>query len=85
MKQAWRREFLEALAARPIRARKLWLLIRVDLIEEEDLKLMARANIGARLRSEAATPSNCAASIKAGKLDVHRPKMLTVAPVGAAV
>ncbi|MCB9590247.1 MAG: cobalamin B12-binding domain-containing protein [Polyangiaceae bacterium] len=79
MKQAWRREFLEALAARPIRARKIWLLIRVDLIEEEDFRLMARANIGPGFGLESGDPEQLRRIRKAGKLERYLDKMLTVA------
>ena len=43
MKAKWRKAFLEELARRPCRARKVWLLIRVDLVDREDLELMKRA------------------------------------------
>ncbi len=79
MKQAWRREFLEALARRPIRARKIWLLIRVDLIDEEDLRLMARANVGPGFGLESGDPEQLRRIRKAGKLERYLDKMLTVA------
>ena len=44
MKTSWRRQFLEALARRPVRARKVWLLVRIDLLEREDIALMKRAS-----------------------------------------
>ncbi|MCA9633681.1 MAG: cobalamin-dependent protein [Myxococcales bacterium] len=79
MKQAWRREFLEQLARRPIRARKLWLLIRVDLVEEEDLRLMARANVGPGFGLESGDPEQLRRIRKAGKLERYLDKMLEVA------
>ncbi len=45
LKTSWRRTFLEGLASRPVRARKIWVLARQDLLEREDLVLMARANV----------------------------------------
>ncbi len=41
----WRRSLLEQLARKPLRARKVWLLTRIDRLEREDLELMARANV----------------------------------------
>ncbi len=79
MKTAWRKEFLEALAANPIRARKTWLLIRVDLIDHDDLKLMARANVSPGFGLESGDPEHLKLIRKAGKLETYLEKMLTVA------
>ncbi|HET9960566.1 MAG TPA: cobalamin-dependent protein, partial [Polyangiaceae bacterium] len=57
MKRAWRREFLEALARKPLRALRVWLLIRVDLIEREDLELMSRAHVSPGFGLESGDPN----------------------------
>ena len=66
MKVSWRRTFLEALARRPVRARKVWLLVRIDLLEREDIALMQRANTASAIVG-AGTPSVSALS------EVHLP------------
>ncbi len=78
MKRSWRRQFLEALAKRPVRARKVWLLIRVDLIEREDLVLMAKANVSPGFGLESGDEKQLARIRKAGKLDDYLDKMLEV-------
>jgi protein-L-isoaspartate(D-aspartate) O-methyltransferase len=78
MKRAWRRQFLEELARRPVRAQKTWLLIRVDLIEREDLALMARANVSPGFGLESGDPEQLKRIRKAGRLDDYLEKMLTV-------
>ena len=78
MKKHWRRQFLEALARRPLRARRVWLLIRVDLIEREDLELMARANVSPGFGLESGDPEHLKRIRKAGKLDDYLEKMLIV-------
>ncbi|GMV12217.1 MAG: cobalamin B12-binding domain-containing protein [Polyangiaceae bacterium] len=79
MKRGWRREFLSELARRPLRARKVWLLIRLDLIEKEDIQLMARANVGPGFGLESGDPGQLKRIRKAGKLEGYLEKMLTVA------
>ncbi len=44
MKKSWRREVLEKLAARALPFAKIWTLIRLDLVEDEDLRLFRDAN-----------------------------------------
>lgn len=78
MKRAWRRQFLEGLARNPIRARKIWLLIRVDLIEREDVELMSRANVGPGFGLESGDPDHLKRIRKAGRLHDYLEKMLTV-------
>jgi protein-L-isoaspartate(D-aspartate) O-methyltransferase len=78
MKRAWRRQFLEELARRPIRARKTWLLIRVDLIEREDMALMARANVSPGFGLESGDPDQLKRIRKAGRLDDYLDKMIRV-------
>lgn len=45
VRPSWRKALLAALAERPTRARKLWLLTRADSLDRDDLELMARANV----------------------------------------
>lgn len=78
MKRGWRREFLQELARRPIRAQKVWLLIRLDLIEKEDVELMARANVGPGFGLESGDPNQLRRIRKAGKLEGYLDKMLAV-------
>ena len=78
MKKKWRRTFLEGLARRPSRARKIWLLIRVDLIEREDIELMARANVSPGFGLESGDPQHLKRIRKAGKLDHYLEHMLEV-------
>jgi len=66
MKRSWRRSFFEQLIRRPCRARKLWLLIRVDLVEREDLELMARANVACGFGLESGDPDQLKRIHKAG-------------------
>jgi len=56
MNRAWRREFLECLAQRPCAAEKIWLLTRGDLLEREDFRLMARANVALGFGLESGDP-----------------------------
>ncbi|MCA9597144.1 MAG: radical SAM protein [Myxococcales bacterium] len=79
MKRGWRRQFLTELARRPLRARKIWLLIRVDLIEREDLELMARANVSPGFGLESGDPEQLTRIRKAGRLKDYLEKMLEVA------
>jgi protein-L-isoaspartate(D-aspartate) O-methyltransferase len=79
MKDKWRKQFLEGLARKPIRARKTWLLIRLDLIDREDLELMAKANMAPGFGLESGDPAHLKRIRKAGKLDSYLDKMLEVA------
>ncbi len=79
MKVSWRREFLTRLAREDIRAQKLWLLIRVDLVEDADLDLFAAANCGLGFGLESGDPQLLATIRKAGRLDDYLDRMLHVA------
>ena len=79
MKDKWRKAFLEGLARNPIRARKTWLLIRIDLIDREDLALMAKANLAPGFGLESGDPAHLKRIRKAGKLDSYLDKMLQIA------
>lgn len=78
MKRTWRRALLEKLADQPLRARKTWLLIRLDLIEREDLVLMARANVSPGFGLESGAPDQLRRIRKSGQLEGYLDKMLTV-------
>ena len=78
MKTSWRRTFLEELARRPIRARKIWLLVRLDLLEREDIALMARANVGAGFGLESGDPDHVRLIRKVGRLSDYLDQMLRV-------
>jgi protein-L-isoaspartate(D-aspartate) O-methyltransferase len=79
MKVSWRRTFLEALAKRPIRARKVWLLVRIDLLEREDLALMARANVAPGFGLESGDPDMVRRIRKVGRLSDYLDQMMRVA------
>ncbi len=79
MKRAWRKEFLEELARRPIRAKKIWLLIRVDLVDREDIELMARANVSPGFGLESGDPEHLKRIRKTGKLAGYLDHMVDVA------
>ncbi len=79
MKSAWRKDFLERLAKRPLRARKIWLLIRIDLVDEEDFALMARANVAPGFGLESGDPEHLRRIRKAGKLNDMLDKMFRIA------
>lgn len=78
MKVSWRRQFLEALAKRPVRARKVWLLVRLDLLEREDIALMARANVAAGFGLESGDPEQVKRIRKVGRLSDYLDQMLRV-------
>lgn len=75
MRKRWRREFLEGLARLDVPVDKYWLLIRVDLVEDEDLRLFSRANCGLGFGLESGDPSLLATIRKTGKLDGYLDRM----------
>ncbi|MEM6995393.1 MAG: hypothetical protein AAF721_33095 [Myxococcota bacterium] len=79
MKKRWRREFLEALAARGIPVEKFWLLIRVDLVDDEDLRLFGEANCGLGFGLESGDPGLLATIRKSGRLDDYLQRMEHIA------
>ncbi|MBX3203000.1 MAG: radical SAM protein [Labilithrix sp.] len=79
MKTAWRRRFLEGLAARPVRARKVWLLVRIDLLEREDIALMKRANVAPGFGLESGDPEQVRRIRKVGRLSDYLDQMMRVA------
>jgi protein-L-isoaspartate O-methyltransferase len=79
MKVSWRRTFLEELARRPVRARKVWLLVRLDLLEREDLELMSRANVAPGFGLESGDPEQVRRIRKVGRLSDYLDQMMRVA------
>jgi len=78
MRKAWRRELLEALCRSSVRTRKIWLLIRVDMVDDEDLRLFARANCGLGFGLESGDPEMLRIIRKSGKLHDYLEHMLHV-------
>jgi protein-L-isoaspartate(D-aspartate) O-methyltransferase len=79
MRKSWRREFLERLARAAIPVEKYWLLIRVDLIEDEDLRLFGAANCGLGFGLESGDPGQLAIIRKSGRLDTYLDRMEDIA------
>lgn len=79
MKKSWRREFLEGLARAAVPVEKNWLLIRVDLVEDEDLRLFRDANCGLGFGLESGDPGQLATIRKAGRLETYLDRMKEVA------
>lgn len=79
MKTSWRREFLEALARRRLPIDKLWLLIRIDLVEDDDLALLHEANCAPGFGLESGDPDQLAIIRKAGRLDTYLDRMKAIA------
>lgn len=75
MRNAWRRRFLEELARAEVDVEKIWLLIRVDMVEEEDLQLFARTNCGLGFGLESGDPELLRVIRKAGRLDDYLDRM----------
>jgi protein-L-isoaspartate O-methyltransferase len=79
MRKSWRREFLDGLARLDIPVDKYWLLIRVDLIDDEDLRLFAAANCGLGFGLESGDPNQLAIIRKSGRLDTYLDRMEHIA------
>ncbi|HKP64533.1 MAG TPA: radical SAM protein [Polyangiales bacterium] len=79
MKSEWRKRVLTGLAQQPLRAEKTWLVMRADLIDREDMELMARANIACGFGLESGDPGQLRRIRKSGKLDSFLDKMLQIA------
>lgn len=79
MKTSWRRTFLERLAQKPIRARKVWLLVRLDLLEREDIRLMSLANVAPGFGLESGDPEQVRRIRKVGRLSDYLDQMMRVA------
>lgn len=78
MRKSWRRQFLEALASRNVPVDKFWLLIRVDLVEDEDLRLFGAANCGLGFGLESGDPGQLATIRKSGRLDDYLDRMVHI-------
>lgn len=78
MRKKWRREFLKELAKLSLPARKFWLLVRVDMIDDEDLELFGAANCALGFGLESGDPGHLATIRKAGRLHDYLEKMLHV-------
>jgi protein-L-isoaspartate(D-aspartate) O-methyltransferase len=79
MRKRWRREFLDALARERLPARKVWLLIRVDMIDDEDLRQFTAANCALGFGLESGDPVHLATIRKAGRLDDYLDTMRFIA------
>lgn len=79
MRSAWRKALLEALARAAIPTRKIWLLIRVDMVDKEDLRLFGRANCGLGFGLESGDPDLLALIRKSGRLAEYLDRMRQVA------
>lgn len=75
MRKSWRREFLAGLARLGLPVEKYWLLIRVDLVEDEDLRLFGAANCGLGFGLESGDPQQLATIRKSGRLDSYLERM----------
>jgi protein-L-isoaspartate(D-aspartate) O-methyltransferase len=81
MKTSWRKQFLEAIARENLPIEKLWLLIRVDLVDDEDIELFAKANCGLGFGLESGDPKLLATIRKAGRLDDYLDRMKRISVV----
>ncbi|MFO0681663.1 MAG: radical SAM protein [Sandaracinus sp.] len=79
MKTSWRRAFLAELARHRVPVDKIWLLIRVDLVEDEDLPLFRDANCGLGFGLESGDPGQLAIIRKAGRLEGYLARMRDIA------
>ncbi|MCH9683605.1 MAG: radical SAM protein [Deltaproteobacteria bacterium] len=79
MNKRWRRAFLEGLARRNIPVDKFWLLIRVDLVDDEDLRLFGAANCGLGFGLESGDPGLLSIIRKSGRLDDYLDRMEHIA------
>jgi protein-L-isoaspartate O-methyltransferase/radical SAM superfamily enzyme YgiQ (UPF0313 family) len=79
MKRSWRREFLEGLARLNLPIQKIWFLIRVDLVEEEDLRLFRDANASPGFGLESGDPVMLKTIRKKGRLDDYLLQMEVIA------
>ncbi|NUP04880.1 MAG: radical SAM protein [Polyangiaceae bacterium] len=79
MRKKWRREFLQRLPAKAIPARKFWLLVRVDMIDDEDLDLFGGANCSLGFGLESGDPKHLATIRKAGRLEDYLDRMKYIA------
>ena len=81
MPKAWRRAFLQRLASEGFPVLKHWLLIRVDMVDEEDMRLFADANCAPGFGLESGDPDMLATIRKAGRLHDYLDRMLEISEV----
>lgn len=79
MKTSWRREFLDRLAALDLPLKRIWFLIRVDTVEDEDLRLFAAANCSPGFGLETGDRRMLGVIRKKGRLDDYHERMLSIA------
>jgi protein-L-isoaspartate(D-aspartate) O-methyltransferase len=79
MKTSWRREFLEELARRALPIDTTWLLLRIDLVEDDDLALLRDANCSVGFGLESGDPDQLAIIRKTGRLDTYLDRMREIA------
>ncbi len=78
MPKAWRRSFLQKLAERNIPTSKNWLLIRVDMVDDEDLRLFRVANCAPGFGLESGDPALLSIIRKAGRLHDYLDRMRAI-------
>ncbi len=78
MPKAWRRGFLSKLAERDFPSLKNWLLIRVDMVDDEDLRLFKAANCAPGFGLESGDPGMLSIIRKAGRLHDYLDRMVAV-------
>ncbi len=79
MKTSWRRAFLEELARRALPIDTTWLLLRIDLVEDDDLALLRDANCSVGFGLESGDPDQLAIIRKTGRLDTYLDRMREIA------
>ncbi|HRG98025.1 MAG TPA: cobalamin-dependent protein [Polyangiaceae bacterium] len=78
MPKAWRRAFLSKLAECNFPSLKNWLLIRVDMVDDEDLRLFQSANCSPGFGLESGDPGMLSIIRKAGRLHDYLDRMVAV-------
>jgi len=79
MKTSWRRAFLEELARRALPIDTIWLLLRIDLVEDDDLALLRDAGCSVGFGLESGDPEQLAIIRKTGRLDTYLDRMREIA------
>lgn len=79
MKTSWRRAFLDELARRALPIDTTWLLLRIDLVEDDDLALLREANCSVGFGLESGDPDQLAIIRKTGRLDTYLDRMREIA------
>ncbi|MBX7191357.1 MAG: radical SAM protein [Sandaracinaceae bacterium] len=79
MKASWRRAFLAELARRALPIDTTWLLLRIDLVEDDDLALLRDANCSVGFGLESGDPEQLAIIRKTGRIEDHLVRMHEIA------